>query len=81
MFQWLLHKKELMTTFDGKCYYDLLGKLDAAGVSYRTRQRSAASRGRQRGILGSVGENPAYSIQYYIYVLDRDLEKARYALR
>lgn len=30
---------------------------------------------------GSFGENLKYSTQYYIYVLDRDVEEAKFVLR
>ena len=81
MFQWLFHKQELLTTFDQKLYQDTMGKLTEAGIPFRTKWRGPASAGRQRGAMGSFGENLAYSTQYYIYVLEQDLEEAQFVLR
>lgn len=81
MFRWLLHKKELLTTFDGGQYYDVMRKLAAAGIPFRNKWKGPGNTGCQRGALGSFGENLNVSIQYYIYVLEEDLEKAQFILR
>lgn len=81
MFKWLFHKKELLTTFDGGQYHEAMRKLAAAGIPFKNKWKGPGNTGRQRGVLGSFGENLDVSIQYYLYVLEEDLERAQYILR
>lgn len=81
MFKWLFHKTELLTTFDAGLYQETMRKLSAAGIPFRNKWKGPGNTGRQRGMLGSLGENLNVSIQYYIYVLEEDLEQAQYILR
>lgn len=78
MFRWIFHRRELLTTFDGNVYQDVQRKLAAAGIDYRTKWKDNRSSAR---IMGTLGEDPAHSIQYYIYVQVEDLERAEYLLR
>ena len=81
MFRWIFHKKELLTTFDSGQYNEVMRKLSAAGIPFRYKWKGPGNTGRQRGVLGSLGENLHVSIQYYIYVLEEDLERAQFILR
>ena len=81
MFRWIFHKKELLTTFDSGQYNEVMRKLSAAGIPFRNKWKGPGNTGRQRGALGSLGENLHVSIQYYIYVLEEDLERAQFILR
>ena len=80
MFDWLLHKTELLTTFDQRLYQETTAKLAAAKIDFKVNWKSHASAGRQRGALGSFGEALSRSTQYYIYVKRQDLEQAKYVL-
>lgn len=81
MFQWLFHKKELLTTFDQNVYYDAMGKLQDAKIPFKnTSHNSMSSGGRMRGRMGTFGEDPNSSTQYYIYVLEKDLDEASYLI-
>lgn len=81
MMRWLFYKRELMTTFDQRRYQQTMEKLSAAGIPFRNKWKGPGNTGRQRGALGSVGENLRVSTQYYIYVLEKDLEQAQFILR
>lgn len=78
MFTWLFRKKELLTTFDREFYERVCGKLSHMGIPYRTKWHSDASSGRSRGTMGSFGQKEA--VQYYVYVKQADLERAKAAL-
>lgn len=80
MFRWIFHKSELLTTFDMQRYEQVKGRLAEAGIPFRTRWKDSLSRQRA-GRLGSIGENPKFRTQYYIYVLTEDLEQAKFVLR
>lgn len=81
MFKWLFHKKELLTTFDGNVYYDAMRKLAEAKIPFKNDSHNMnASGGRMRGRMGSFGEGLSRSTQYYIYVLDKDLDEAEYVI-
>lgn len=80
MFGWF-GKKELITTFDSKIYFDTIAKLNAAGIPYKTKLLSSASTGRLPRVFGSAGEVPDHNTQYYIYVLEKDFDKAKLQLR
>ena len=78
MLNWLLHKRELLTTNDSQVYHNTLDRLSEHSIPYRTKWKSTLA-GRSRGT--GFGQNPANSVQYYIYVQKQDLDKARYAIR
>lgn len=80
MFDWLFHKTELLTTFDQRLYQETTAKLAAAKIDFKVDWHSPASAGRQRGTLGTFGEDLSRSTQYYIYVKKQDLEQAQYVL-
>lgn len=80
MFQWIFHKSELLTTFDEQRYRQVKERLAGAGIPFRTKWKDNASR-HSAGRFGTFGEMPGFRIQYYIYVLAEDLERAAEFLR
>ncbi len=77
MLDWIFHRSELLTTFDAGLYRETLARLSAANIPFRTKWSSPADPGRPN----AFGESLKRSTQYYIYVLDRDLEEAAFAIR
>lgn len=45
MFQWMLHKTELLTTFDAALYQAVCRKLAQAHIDYRTNWKSNSGAG------------------------------------
>lgn len=80
MFLWLLCKREAFMTLDLNRYNEAKDKLAASGIAFRTRWRSARPSGSRERNSYTFGEHWAYTVQYYIYVRNQDLEKARSVL-
>lgn len=74
----ILLKKELLTTFDRSFYDRVCQNLSDMNIPYKTKWHSDASSGRSRGTVVSFGQKEA--VQYYVYVKQADLERAKAAL-
>lgn len=81
VFERLLGKKEVVTTFDMKLYGDTSRLLEAAGIKFHTKITHTGSQNRSYGRAGSFGERTDCGIQYQIFVKKEEFERAQFALR
>lgn len=80
-----LNRKEVLTTFSIGEQATARNILSEHKIPYVTRTVSMSGgnsfwMGGQRASWGSIGENPDYAYQYYIYVHKKNYEEASYLL-
>lgn len=76
MLKWIFHKRELLTTFDGAEYHRVCQCLADGKIPYRTKWVDMTP---GQGRTGGFGVKK--QMQYYVYVLDSDLDEASFLIR
>lgn len=80
----LFSKAKLLCTFSSQAYYRTIDILNDNHIPYDSKvvnQQDASSIGSTRGRVGSLGINQDCQYLYYIYVRNKDLEKAEHLTR
>ena len=68
--------RELTITQDPVQLSRITAALEQAGLSYRVKTQNMGHSNRRDGLLGSLGEDPRYSVLYQLFVRKADLEQA-----
>ena len=76
MLKWIFHKRELLLTFDAAEYQRVCLCLSDAKIPYRTKWVDLTP---GHGRTGGFGVKK--QLQYYVYVLDCDLDEAAFRIR
>ncbi len=80
MFPW--NREEVYMGFSMQEFFHVCDILAANQIEYDYRAvNHAANWGATWGRMGSFGQDPAYEIQYYVYVKRQDYETAKYLLK
>lgn len=80
MFPW--NRKEVYLGYSMQESVHVRDTLAANRIAYDVRTVShSAKRTGVRDQMGRFGENPAFEMQYYVYVNKQDYENAKYLLR
>lgn len=73
-FRW----REAVVTGDETRYIQCATALREAGIPYRGKTQGMGHANRRSGDLGALGENPAHSYLYQLFVKKADLERAKH---
>ena len=76
MLKWIFHKRELLMTLDDAEYRRVCACLSDAGIPYRTKWIDGTP---GQGRSGGFGVKK--QMQYYVYVLNSDLDEAKFHIR
>lgn len=77
----LLGWQELVCTFDAVQYGTIVQALQNEGIPCRTRTIHFGSATQRTGTFYALGENPARSMEYQIFVKKADFPKAQLILQ
>lgn len=80
MFELLLGRKEVVTTFDLRQYSHASVILENAGIKFWTRTTYTGTRNRRTGGIGAFGERVDCETQYQIFVNKHDFEQTQHLL-